>query len=127
MDSLSRTDASQVTIALIGEHQVVGVEALGCAGYGWRTAVSGLNPVDIYVVVCKNGAAHRTDADGAFRQSHLLDYLGNELVHNAVTAAWAVMHGRVVQKRGLLIDEGCCLYKFFACHFTDSFLCYFIP
>ena len=84
VDGFSRADAGQVAVALIGKHQAVGPEALAGAGQGRSASVGGLLPVDVKVAVGKDGASHRTDADGFVFHAHFGNHFGNQLVHNAV-------------------------------------------
>ena len=71
MDRLCCTDSGEVTITLVGEDHLVGVESLDSRGEGWSTSVCSLLPVYVDELVGEDGAAHRSDADRRFLQSHL--------------------------------------------------------
>ena len=64
-----------------------------------------LLPVDVDVVVGKYGTTYGRDAHSLVGDSHLLYYLGYELVHDSVGATRAVVHIIVVQQRWLLVDN----------------------
>lgn len=57
--------------------------------------VSRLDPIYIYIIVCKHGTTHGRDAHGLILQAHLVDNLGNEIVHRTVTTTRAVVHNRI--------------------------------
>ena len=67
--------------------------------------MSSLLPVDVYIVVCEDGAAHRSYTDGLVAHAHLLEDLCNQLVHDTVATAGAVVHRVIVEQTWLLIDQ----------------------
>ena len=121
MDRLGCSDAGEVSVTLIGEHEPVRPETLRRAGKCRSPTVGGLLPVNVNVLVGEHGAAHRRDGDRLVRHSHLLDHLGDYLVHNSVAATWAVMHRSVVQQGRFLIDNLSFLDYFFSCHCVFRF------
>ena len=53
--------------------------------------MSGLDPVDVDVVVGEHGTAHRSDAHGFLGHAHLVEQLSHKTVHHAMAAARAVV------------------------------------
>ena len=51
----------------------------------------GFDPVDINVVVSKNGASYGSDTHGAVFETEFVNYLGYEAVYDAVAAAGTIM------------------------------------
>ena len=98
MDGLGGADGGEVAVALVGEDDVLGPQAAGGGGDGGSAAVGGLNPVDVDVVVCKDGASYGSHADGAVFETQLGYHFGDELVHHAVAAAGAVVGVDVEQQ-----------------------------
>src|SRR5690606_18335608 len=80
---LGCTDGGQVTIALVGEHHPVGQQSLGGGRKCGCTTVGRLLPVDVDIVVGKDGTPYRSDANGLLLQSQLGDHFGDHLVHHA--------------------------------------------
>ena len=91
VDDLGGADGGQVAVALVGEDDAVGLDALDAGGHGRRAAVRRLDEVDVEVVVGQHRAAHRRDADGALADAQLVDHLGHQAVDDAVDAARAVV------------------------------------
>ena len=91
MDGLAGADGSEVAVALVGEHDLVGPHALDTRGARRSAAVGGFDEVDIKVVVGHHGATHGGDADGAVVNAELFEHFGDDAVHGAVTAAGAVV------------------------------------
>ncbi len=91
MNGLGSTDSGEVAVALIGEHEIVGIEARHCSSHSRRTAMSRLHPVDINIIICKNGASHRSYAHGFIGSTHFGEHLGNEAVNHTVAAARTVV------------------------------------
>ena len=116
VDSLARTDTGDITVALIGEHEAVGPQALAGSGERGGAAVGGFLPVDVDVFVGEHGAAHGTDADGLFFHAHFGNHLCHELVYHAVRAAGAIVHIHIVEQRWLFVDQMLGTDYFFACH-----------
>ena len=121
MNRLGCSDAGEVAVTLIGEHQPVRPETLGGAGECRSPTVGGLLPVNIYVLVGEHGAAYRRDGDRLVGHAHLLDHLGDYLVHHSVAATRAVMHRSVIQQGRFLIDNLSFLDYFFSCHCVFRF------
>ena len=104
MDGLGGTDRGHVAVALVCEQDVLGPEARGGGGHCRRAAVRGLDPVNVDVVVCEDGAAYGRHAHGLLRQVHLVQHLGQYLVHHAVATARAVVHVHLFQQTGLAVN-----------------------
>ena len=105
VNGLTRSNARQVTVTLIGEHQAVRPAALDARSQCGSTSVGSFLPVNVNIVVGKHGAAYGTYAYGLVLHSHFLYDFGNELMHYTVRAARAVVHVIVVQERRLLADD----------------------
>ena len=104
MNDLSGADGREVAVALVGEDEgVLADDALGAGGDCGCTAVSGFVHIAVEVIIRKDGAADRRDADDLAVQVHLVDDLGHQAVNDAVVAAGAVME--------LLIGEQLCLFE----------------
>ncbi|CAN4026232.1 hypoxanthine phosphoribosyltransferase, partial [Dysosmobacter welbionis] len=71
VDDLRRADGGQVTVALVGEHRLMGMGALDAGSYGRRPAVGGLLHVAVEILVREDGAAHGAHADGVIQQTQL--------------------------------------------------------
>ena len=84
MNGLTRTDTSQVTVALVGEHQAVGPHALDACGHGGCTAVGSLVPVNVDIVVCEDGATYWRHAHTFLLHTHFLYHLCYELMYHTV-------------------------------------------
>ena len=97
MNRLAGTDSREVTITLIGEHEVLGPQALYSGCQCGSTAVGSLFPVNVDIVVGKYGAANGRNADGLLSNTHFLDDLGNEFVYNAMAATRAIVHMNPIQ------------------------------
>ena len=91
MNNFRCADGGQVAVALIRNHHLVGACALQAGSRGRGASVRHLHVAYVKVVVGEHRAAHRTDKNGAILHSHILDRLGNQLVHNAVSAARTVV------------------------------------
>ena len=93
---LSQTDGGQIAVALIGEHQLIGVGALDAGGYRAGTAVGTGGAVIGDILHCKAAAAHTVDGDGLFQHAQLLQYLADQLKDRTVHAAGAEAHHHIV-------------------------------
>ena len=91
VDGLAGADGSEVTVALIGEHDLVGPHALDTRGARRSAAVGSLDEVDVEVIVSHNGATHGGDTDGTVVNAKLFKHFSDDAVHSAVTAAGAVV------------------------------------
>ena len=109
MDCLCRADSGKVAVALVCEHQPVGVKAFCGCGYSRGASVCRLNPVYVDVVVCENRASYRCNAYCYVFRTHFLYNLGNESVNHTMTASGAVVHVVVVHQTGLGADNVLCL------------------
>lgn len=98
MDGLGGTDGGEVTVALIGEDDVAGIEARDGGGNGGSASVCGLDPVDVDVVVGEYGAAYGSDADGLVLNAEFVDDFGEYLVNDAVGASGTVVCVRVQEE-----------------------------
>ncbi|CAN4016138.1 Manganese transport regulator, partial [Dysosmobacter welbionis] len=105
VDDLRRADGGQVTVALVGEHRLMGMGALDAGSYGRRPAVGGLLHVAVEILVREDGAAHGAHADGVIQQTQLHQRLCHQLVDDAVVAAGAVVELHVRQAPGFLIYD----------------------
>ena len=97
VDGLGGTDSGQVTVALIGEHVAVGVEALDGGGDSGSAAVGSLLEVDVEIIVGHHRASHGGHADGLVLYAEFLDDLGDDAVSRAVAAARAIVHNGIRQ------------------------------
>ncbi len=116
MYGLGRTYGGKIAVTLIGEHQSVGVKTLGGGGHGGSASVSGLYPVNIYIVICEYCASHRSDADSNMFGTHLLYHFSHKFMNHTVAAAGAVVHGGVVEQRRLGVDFVLRALDFFLFH-----------
>ncbi len=105
MYRLGRTDSGKVSVALVGEYHVLGVEALDGSGYGRSTSVGGFLPVYVYVLVGKHGTAYGGYTYGLVFDPHFLNDLCYQLMYHAVATTRAVVHIDVVHQLGLLIYQ----------------------
>ena len=101
VDYLVRADGGEVAVALVGEHAGVGVDSLDAGGDGGSPAVRGLVHIAVEVVIRKDGAADRRDADDVIRKTQFLYRLADQPVGYAVVAAGAVVEHGVGQHFGL--------------------------
>ena len=102
---LGHADGGQVAVALVGEDNLIGLDALDAGGHGRGAAMRRLDEIDLKVVVGKHRAAHRRDADGVLADAQLVDHLGDQAMRHAVRAAGAVMRVHIAQRVGPLVDE----------------------
>ena len=91
VDDLVGADGGQVSVALIGEDDLVGLDALEPGRHGRRVAVRRLAGVGVEVVVSEDGASHRRNADGALADAQLVDHLAHKTVDQAMGAAGTVV------------------------------------
>ena len=105
MDRLCHADGGQVAIALVGEHDLVGMHALHPGGHGGGAAVGGLEEIAIVEVVHHDGAADRRDADGVPLDTQFVYNLGHEAVHDAVRATGTIVRDDGRQGMRALIDD----------------------
>ena len=116
VDRLRHADGGEVAVALVDEHDLVGVGALDARRDGGRAAVGGLLHVAVEVVVREHRAADGRDADALILHAQLFDALRDQPVHDAVRAAGAVMQVGVGQHFGFLKD----FHQFASAFLSDS-------
>ena len=116
VDGLGHADGSEVSVALVGKDQVFGVNALHGGCDRRRTTVCGLDHVAGEEVVGHNGAANRGHAHAGALYPELVDDFGYQALHNAVTAAGAVVGDRVGQSAGALENN-----LFFSHRYSPTF------
>ena len=105
MDGFGSTDTSQITVTLISKYQAIRPQTFDGGGQCRGTSVGSFLPVDIKIVVDKNGTTYRRDTYGFIFHSHLFDDFGNEFMYHAVTATRAVVHGIVVHQSRFFINQ----------------------
>jgi hypothetical protein len=88
-------DRNHIAITLVSENDAVGHNPFDTSCHSWGAPVGGLDKVKIEIVVSKYRASHRCHADGAFAQTHLVDYFSDQTMRHAVRTAWAVVGGCV--------------------------------
>ena len=120
MDGFRRTDAGQVTVALIGEDKAVRPKALDGGSQSGCTSVGGFLPIDVQIVVDEDGAAYGRDADSFVFHAHFFDDFGNELVYHAVAASRTVVHRVVVHQRRFFVNQVFGFDDIFFCHNCSS-------
>ena len=86
---LSQTDGGQVAVALIGEHQRVGVAAFGAGGHGAGPPVGSKQIIVGEVSHAQTAAAYADGAGALVQHIHLLQHLADELEEGAVHTAGA--------------------------------------
>ena len=89
MHRLGRTDGGEVAVTLIGEDDVIGQHALDTGRDRGCTTMCSLDHVAAKEVVAHDRAADRRDADGLSLYAELVDGLGNQTMHDTVSAARA--------------------------------------
>ena len=57
-------------------------------------------------MVDEDTTTHGADADGLVFHAHFGNDFGYQLMHHAMTTAWAIVHRGIVHQSGFLIDEG---------------------
>ena len=91
VDDFGSADGGEVTVALVGDDDLVGTGALdpGCAGGG--AAMGELHIANIEIVVGEDGAADRADEDGFVLQAEVGEGFRDQLVDDAVSTARTVV------------------------------------
>ena len=102
MDGLGHADGSKVSVALVGKDQIFGMNALHGGCDRGRTAVRGLDHVAGEEVVGHDGAADGGYTHAGTLDAELVDDFSHQALHDAVTAAGAVVGDRVGQGAGAL-------------------------
>ena len=106
----------EVAVALVCKHQAAGIEAVGGSGESRGAAVGGLYPVDVDIIVCKDGTTDGCDAYGAVGHTHFFENLGDEFVHYAVRTSGAIVCVYVAEQVGAAIHFILGADNFFLCH-----------
>ena len=115
MDGLAGAYGRQIAVTLIGEDQTVGIQTLDGRSYGACASVGSLDPIHVDIFVCEDRAPDGRDGYSRLLESHLVDHLGDQLVHRAVAAARTVVHHVVGYEARLGIYQIFGFY-FYLCH-----------
>ena len=91
MDSLSHTDAGQVSVSLICEDDILRKGSLDSCGYSWCPAVGGFNHVAGKVVISHDSAPYWGYSYGLSLDTKLVDGLSHQTMDNSMGASWTVM------------------------------------
>ena len=121
MDCFGGTDGSQVAVALVREHHLARIQSLDGCRDGRRTSVGRFDPVDIQIVIGKNGASDGRDADRFIFHPHFGDHFGYQLVYHAVAATGTVVHGIFIHQPGFSIYQVFRFYYFVNFHTMNNF------
>ena len=121
MNGFTSTDTSQITITLIGEHKTVGPQALDGSSHSGSTPMGSLLPVDIQIVIGKDGTTHRRNTHGFLLHAHFLDDLSHEFMYHTMRTTGAVVHVVVVHQCRFLIYQILWCYNI-VFHLTSSSL-----
>ena len=105
MDDLAHADRGQVAVALVGEDDPVGQDALDTGRHGGGASVRGFDEIGVEIVVGKHRAANGRDANGLIDHAHLFQHFGHEAVCHTVGAARAVMGGCICKSFRPVIDQ----------------------
>jgi hypothetical protein len=105
MDGLSRSDGSEVAIALIGEDIFVRKHSLYPGGHSGRTAMSGLLHINVHVMISENSAAHRRHANRLTLDAELVYNFHQNLVDYAMTAPGTIVHSSIGEGPWLFIND----------------------
>jgi len=100
MDDLGGTDGSQVTIALVGEDQIVRVDTLDAGGNSRSPAMGRLDHVTGKILVIVVGATDWRDTDCRIQNAHLDHDLGDQAMDDAMRTAGTIMERLVSQACG---------------------------
>ena len=91
MHRLGHADGREVAIALIGEHDLIGMNAFHARCNRGRTAVGRLEKVAAEKVVEHDRATNRRNADGLAFDSQFVNRLGHQAVDDSVRATRAII------------------------------------
>ena len=116
MNDLTAADGGQVTVALVGEHEGLGAETFDGGGASRGTAVGGFHEVNVEIVVCQHGTTHGGDTDDIVLNAHFLDHLGDDSVHDAVTATRTIVHCSIREDRSAFVHQIFGFDYIFSCH-----------
>ena len=98
VNGFRRADRREVAVALIGEDDRVGMGALDAGRDCRSSAMRRFDHVAFKIVVGKDGASDRRDADGVTEDAELVDGFRHETVDDAVRTAGAVVQRDVGQR-----------------------------
>ena len=96
MNDLRSTDRRKVTVSLIGKNYFIGHNSLQGGSNCRRPSVSGLEDVEVEIIIRKDRASHRGDTHYFLTDIKQIDALRNYSVDQAVAAS------RTISKRGSL-------------------------
>lgn len=77
----------KVAITLIGKDYLVGQGALDARRHRRRASVRGFDEIKVEVVVRKDSAAHRSNADGVIQLTHFFEHFRDQPVRHTMGAA----------------------------------------
>lgn len=117
------TDSRHIAVALVGEHHIFGPKSAYGSGNGRSSSMGCLYPVDVNIVICKYRTPYRGYPDGAFRQSHLMDHFGKQLVYDTVATSRAVMHVHIVKELRCAVHLILFLNYILNFHWFQSYSC----
>jgi hypothetical protein len=83
---------------------------------GGSATVSGLDPVNVDIVVCKNGTSHGSNTDSGVFEAELVKNFGYQFVNDAMAATGAVVSVDVEQQSGAAVGFIFGFDDFFGCH-----------
>ncbi len=64
MHNFSRTDRSKIAIALVGKNKLIGIHPCNACSHSRCTSVGCFLPVNINIIIGKNGTSNRRNTDG---------------------------------------------------------------
>ena len=105
VEGFGDADVVGVAVALVGDHQHVGIDPLHAGGYGAGAAVAAVQTVALQAGSQVGGAAHADGEDDVIHLVQLLQRLHDEAADDAVAAAGAEVH-RLVDQGGDLLFAG---------------------
>ena len=124
VNGFAGANSSHVAVALVGEYEFVGLQALDGGCHSRCATVCSLNHVDVDVVVGKHGTAHRCNAYGIFFGAHFFNHFADDFVHGAVATAGAIVHCHVFEQGGFFVDEVFGFYDVGCFHILNLLLFY---
>ena len=105
MHRLGRADGRKVTIALIGEDDVIRQHALDARRHRRRASMGGLDHIATEEVVAHDRAANGRHTDGLALDAELIDGLGDKAMHDAMGATRTEVGNDRQQRIGALEDD----------------------
>ena len=79
-----------VAVSLIGKYEFIGIRPFDSRGDGRRPSVRRFSYVKIEIIVCENGATHRSDRYCLFSYSEFVYAFGDNAVDYSVPASGAI-------------------------------------